>query len=324
MTLHPLFTRHRPTLMEFLPLALALAVFVVAPDRLSLATQVMVMTAFALSLDLILGQAGIATLGHAAFFGLGAYAAGFLPAHFGWTEPFSGLVLAAVVAGAFGVVCGRIILRTHGLTLLMLTMTITFLLHELAIRWRPLTGGSDGLSGVTIAPVFGLFTFDLQFRVGYAYALGVTVVLYLIARALIHAPFGLTLRGIRDNRVRMAALGTGVSGQLVTVYAISAAFAGVAGALSCQVTEFVAPDAFGFDKSGAVLVMLILGGIGRLYGALVGAAIYVVVQDVTSKFSPELWYLWVGTLLIVTVMFARGGVLGLLADAAARLHRRPR
>ena len=320
---HPILTRHRPRLVEFLPLLLCLAVYVVAPSRLELGTQIVIMAIFTLSLDMILGQAGIATLGHAAFFGIGAYAAGFLPALFGWGEPLSGLAAAAIAAGAAGIVIGWVILRTSGLTLLMLTMVITFLLHELAIRWRGLTGGSDGLQGVSISPLLGMFPFDLANHVGFAYALAVATVLFVLARAITHLPFGLALRGIRDNRTRMHALGAPVQGHLIVTFGLSAAVAGVAGALSCQVTEFVAPDVFSFERSGAVLVMLILGGIGRLYGAFWGAAVYMIVQDVTSKFSPELWYFWVGALLVATVMFARGGMLGLVDVLLARLKKAP-
>ena len=269
------------------------------------------MVLFALSLDLILGYAGIVTLGHAAFFGLGAYTAGII-AHYGWGEPITGLIAGAAVAGVAGFLSGLVILRAHGLTLIMLTLVIVLALNEAANRLGWLTGGADGLSDITMWPIFGRFRFDLYGRTGYVYTLAVLFLCWLFTRRLVHSPFGRTLTGIRENVTRMHALGVPVRRRQVTIYTIAAALAGIAGALLAQTTQSVALTVMTFDRSGGILIMLVLGGVGRIYGAFVGAPVYMLAQDNLSKLDPVYWYFWVGLMLVCVVMFARGGVLGIV------------
>ena len=310
-----LATRHRFGVFEALPWVLAIAAFFVFPDRMAFGSQVMLMVLFALSLDLILGFAGIVSLGHAAFFGLGAYTAALLTLRGGWEEPISGLIVAAAVAGVAGAASGWILLRYRGLTLLVLTLATTIMLQELGNLWRDLTGGYDGLPGLTFTPLLGQFDYDLYGHVNYLYALAVLFVLFMAVRTIVYSPFGQTLAGIRENVARMHAIGSLVHLRLVTVYTIAAAIAGVAGALFTQTNQYVTLGVFDFDNSAGVLVMLILGGAGRLYGAFIGAVIYMVLQDYLSKVSPQYWQFAVGLLLVLTVMFARRGLLGLAEDA---------
>lgn len=314
-----LISRHRLRPAEYVPWVLAVAAFFVFPDYLQLGSQILIMIIFALSLDMILGYAGIISLGHAAFFGTGAYAAGMLSAHGGWNEPFSGLIVAAAAAALVGLISGRFILRTRGLTLLMLTMALTILLQEFANEQDEYTGGDDGLQGVEIDPILGLFGFDLVGQTAYLYSLFVLFVMFVIVRAIIYSPFGQSLRGIRENVARSRAVGMPVPRELLTVYTISAAIAGVAGGLLAQTTEFVALETLSFERSGDVLIMLILGGTGRLYGAFLGATSYMVLQDWLAKLSPEFWLFGIGLLLVLTVLFARNGLLGLLAAAYTRI-----
>jgi branched-chain amino acid transport system permease protein len=313
---------HRLRWWELLPWALAVAGYFLFPNYLALGSQIFIMVLFALSLDLILGYAGIITLGHAAFFGIGAYAAGILSVH-GWHEPLSALVVAGVVAGLAGLVSGLIILRTHGLTLLMLTLAIVFMLEELANKASWLTGGADGLQGMSVDPVLGLFRFDMFGHTAYWYALAVLFLGWVFMRILVHSPFGRSLTGIRENVVRMHAIGTPVRRRLVTAYAISAVMAGVAGGVLAQTTQFVGLNVISFQRSGAILIMLIFGGVGRLYGAFVGAPIYMIAEDELAKTDPVYWFFWLGLLLVLVVMFARGGVLG-LGEQAWRYFRRKR
>ncbi len=300
---------HRLRWPEALPWLLIAATYLLFPSYLALGSQVLIMVLFALSLDLVLGYAGIVTLGHAAFFGLGAYTAGLLAAH-GWSEPISALFAAAVVAGAFGAASGAIILRTSGLTLLMLTLAVVSLLAEAANKADSITGGADGLQGIVINPLLGRFDFDLYGRTAYLYCAAVLLVMWYVVRRLVHSPFGRSLTGIRENRLRMHAIGAPVRRRLVTAYAIGAAVAGVAGALQAQTTQFVALNVISFHLSAAVLIILIFGGAGRLYGAFVGAPIYMVAQDMLSRLDPVYWFFWVGLLLVLVVLFARGGILG--------------
>jgi len=307
---------------EWLPWILALAAFFAAPDYLSLGARILIYILFALSLDLILGYAGIVTLGHSAFFGFGAYVAGILGAKLGVTDPLLQLAAAAALAGTLGAITGAIILRTHGLTLLMLTLAITLVCLEVANKATSVTGGADGLSGVIVAPVLGMFKFDLFGKTAYVYSLVVLFVGWWIVRRLIYSPFGASLTGIRENAVRMNAVGAPVYRRLVLVYAISATLAGVAGALITQTNQFVGLNVLGLEPSGELLVMLILGGIGRIYGAFVGPVVYLIAQDYLAKAFPEYWYFGIGLILVLVVLFARGGILGIIDVGLARLRRR--
>jgi branched-chain amino acid transport system permease protein len=318
-----LMRARRLHLGEALPWLVALGVYFGLPDYLQLGTQILSMILFAMSLDLLLGYTGIVTLGHAAYYGAGAYTAGLLAAN-GWTEALSGLLAATLVAGVLGVITGAVILRTKGLTLLMLGMAITLLLGETANNLNDITGGADGLQGITIAPVLGLFHFDMYGRATYLYALAVLFLVWLLMRQIVHAPFGRSLVGIRQNPARMQAIGVSVWHRKLVAYGISTALAGLAGGLSAQTNQFVSLDVLSFDLSGTVVLTLVLGGPGRLYGAFVGATILMVAQDALSKDSPVFWTFWLGLFVIGLVLFVRGGALGVLDAARARLRRAPR
>ena len=294
--------------------------FVLAPNYLSLASQIAIAALFALSLDLILGYAGIVSLGHAAFFGIGAYSAGLI-SRFGWGEPLTGLLLSTLAAGLVGYATSFIIARFRHLALIMLTLGFGLLLAELANSAGWLTGGIDGLQGIHTWRLLGLFNFDLFGTTAYAYALAVLFFVFLGTRRLIHSPFGLALRGIRENWVRMSAIGAPNRAHIRTIYTIAAALAGIAGALLAQTTETVSLDSLGFERSAEVLVMLVLGGAGRLYGGLVGATIFMVARDQFSGIAPEYWYFWIGILLIFVVILLPNGVLGGLPNVIARWRR---
>ena len=291
--------------------------FILLPNYLSLASQIAITALFALSLDLILGYAGIVSLGHAAFFGVGAYSAGLI-SKFGWGEPLTGLIASALVAGMVGYATSFIIARFRHLALIMLTLGFGLLLAELANSAGWLTGGVDGLQGMHMWPLLGLFKFDLFGYTAYAYGLAVLFVVFVAARRLIYSPFGLALRGIRENWVRMPAIGADSRAHIRTIYTISAAIAGAAGALLAQTTETVSLDSLSFDKSAELLVILVLGGAGRLYGGLVGAIIYMVAHDRFSNTTPQYWFFWIGLLLIAVVMLLPNGVLGGLSKIMAR------
>lgn len=303
--------RHHLRLWEPLPWIVALAAYFAFPTYLTFGTELLVMVLFALSLDVALGYAGIITLGHAAFFGIGAYTAGLVSLYGGWSEPLSLLFAAAAVAGFFGIVSGWILLRTHGLTLLMLTLSFAALLEELCNQFLEYTGGFDGKT-LSFLPILGRFEFDpLSSRTQYLYVLAVLFLVFLVTRSIVYSPFGQSLTGIRENILRMPAVGTPVHGRMVTAYAISAAIAGVAGALLAQATSFVNQTFLSLDKSATVIIILILGGYGRLYGAFVGAIAYMFLEHFLSQVYPTAWQLGLGLLLVVIALFARNGVLGI-------------
>jgi branched-chain amino acid transport system permease protein len=315
-----LLRRHRFRPAEALPWLIAIGVFFVFPDRMTFGSQVLIMVMFALSLDLILGYAGIVTLGHAAFFGIGAYTVGLAAARLHWSEPITGLFAAGVVAGVVGFITGWFLLRYRGLTLLMLTLATAILLQETGNLRSDISGGYDGLPGLTFSPLLGLFDYDLYGHTYYLYVLTVLLVVFYVVRRIVYSPFGQTLKGIRENVRRMHAIGSPVHRRLVTVYTIAAAIAGVAGALFTQTNAYVTLTVFDFDNSAKVMVMLILGGTGRLYGAFIGAAVYMVLEDYFSKLSPTFWQFGIGLMLVLAVLFAPRGILGLLESLASRLH----
>jgi branched-chain amino acid transport system permease protein len=299
----------------------ALSIVWLFPEYLTLASQVVISGLFALSLDLLLGYTGMAALGHAAFFGIGAYAAGLLGKH-GWHEPLSGLVVAGLIAGAVGFVCSLVVARLQSIALLMVTLGIGVMLHEGANQAQDLTGGDDGLQGVVISPVLGLFDWDIFGRTAFLYSLTIAFVCFLVARRLVNSPFGLSLRGIKENARRVPALGIRTRSRVIAIFTISATLAGIAGGVLAQTTQFVGLEVLSFDRSAGVLIMLVLGGAGTLYGAFVGAALFMIAKDFLSASDPVYWYFWIGLLLCIVVAFGRGGVVGVTCRLWAAASRR--
>lgn len=307
---------------EWLPWVAAIGVFFLLPEYLSLGARVLTYILFALSVDLILGYAGIVTLGHAAFFGTGAYVTGILAAKLGVTDPLIQLLASTAAAGLLGLATGAVVLRTHGLAQLMLTLAVAAVCLEIANKATPLTGGADGLSGVSVAAIFGQFKFDMYGRTAYLWCLALVFAGWWLIRRLIHSPFGVSLTGIRENSVRMHSIGAPVYRRLLTVYTLSAAIAGVAGALLTQTNQFVGLNVLGFEPSGEILVMLILGGVGRLYGAFVGPLVFLIAQDYLARQFPEYWYFGIGLILVLVVLFARGGILGISDAVIVRMRKK--
>lgn len=304
--------RHRFQWWELLPWAAGVAMFFAFPNYLSFGTQLLVTILFALSLDLVLGYAGIVTLGHAAFFGVGAYTVGILAQQLGWNEPLSGLLAAGLAAGIVGLISGFVLLRTHGLTLLMVTLCTMTLLEQAANMGHAWTGGFDGMPGLSFTKILGLFPFDvLYFKSQYLYSLSVLALGFVVVRTLVYSSFGQSLTGIRENLLRMHAVGAPVRGRLIVAYAISAALAGVAGGLFTQVTGYVNLAVLGLERAAGVMIILILGGHGRLYGAFVGAVAYLVLEHLLAKAYPTAWQLGLGVTLVAVALFARGGLIGL-------------
>jgi branched-chain amino acid transport system permease protein len=315
-----LTTRHRWRWAEALPWLIAIAAYFVFPDRMVFGSQVLIMVLFALSLDLILGYAGIVTLGQAAFFGLGAYTVGLLSARLGYGEPISGLVAAAAVAAIAGFLSGLVLLRYRGLALLVLTLSTTILLQEVGNLFKDFTGGYDGIPGITIWPLFGVFDYDLYGHANYIYCGVVLFILFYLVRRIVYSPFGEALAGIRENVNRMHAIGSPVRWRLVIVYTIAAAISGVSGALFTQTNAYATLGVFDFDRSAGVMIILILGGTGRLYGAFAGGVIYMLLEDYLSKASPEFWQFGIGFVLVLVVLFARRGLFGLVEELGARFR----
>ena len=307
--------------LEALPWALAIASYFAFPSYLSFGSGILIMALFALSLDLALGYAGILTLGHAIFFGTGAYAAGLL-ALAGWREPLTGVLLAGGLSAALAVMVGFLVLHLKGLPQIMTTLALGVIFFEIANKLTSVTGGDDGLQGIKIDPLFGTFEWTVYGHTAYFYALGWLLALFLVARRLTASPFGLALQGIRINPLRMQMIGTPIALRLMKVFVISGFMAGAAGAISAQTTKFVGLEVLSLNTSATVLVMLVLGGLGRLYGALIGTAVYMIVHHVAAIADPYNWMFVIGALLIGVVLLARGGLLGIGDRVVRRLTRR--
>jgi branched-chain amino acid transport system permease protein len=280
------------------------------PQKHLILTETAILALFALSLDLILGYAGIISLGQAAFFGLAGYFSGLVAKYGLINDPVLALICSGLVAAALGFVTSFLVLRGSDLTRLMVTLGVALMLGEIANRFSSLTGGADGLQGVTIAPIFGRFQFDIYGHTGYVYCLIVLFVCFLIARRIVYSPFGLSLRAVKGNALRSAAIAIPVYGRLVAIYTVSAFFAGIAGALLTQTTAFCSLDVLSLERSADLLLVLIIGGTGYLYGGLIGAVIYKFMQDWIATLTPQYWQFWIGFMLVLIVLVGRERITG--------------
>ncbi|MDM0013837.1 branched-chain amino acid ABC transporter permease [Variovorax sp. J22P168] len=300
----PLLRKARWRPAEFVMWAVAFVLPLLVPSHALMINEIAIVGLFAMSLDLILGYTGIVSLGHAAFFGFGAYAAA-LFAKLVMPDPTVGLLFAIVLSAMLGAVASVTILRGTDLTRLMVTLGTALLLLELANKLDWLTGGADGLQGVVMGPVLGLFEFDLYGRTAAWYSLSVMLLLFLLMRRLVHSPLGATLKAIRDNRLRAMAIGIPVVSRLAVIYTVGAAVAGAAGALLAQTTGFASLDVLAFDRSADVMLMLVIGGVGWLYGGIAGAIVFKLLQDVLSTVTPQYWMFWIGLILVLLVLVGR-------------------
>jgi len=300
-----LHRRARWSVPEIAFWALAFAAIWLFPQKHLILTETAILALFALSLDLILGYAGIISLGHAAFFGAAGYVSGLVAKYGIVNEPVLALLCSGLVAAALGFVTSFLLLRGSDLTRLMVTLGIALMLGEVANRYSNITGGADGLQGVTIAPILGRFEFDIFGHTGYIYCLTVLFICFLLARRIVASPFGLSLRAVKGNALRAAAVGIPVNRRLVAIYTVSAFFAGIAGALLTQTTAFCSLDVLSLERSADLLLVLIIGGTGYLYGGLIGAVIYKFTQDWIASLTPQYWQFWIGLMLVLIVLIGR-------------------
>jgi branched-chain amino acid transport system permease protein len=282
----------------------AFAVPVLLPGHAFIVNEIAIVALFAISLDLVLGYTGIVSLGHAAFFGMGAYTAALFAKHV-MPDPLTGLAAGIATATVLGAVFSVTIQRGSDLTRLMVTLGAALILMELANKLDWLTGGSDGLQGVVMAPLLGRFEFDLAGRVAAWYSLTMLLVLFFLARRMVNSPLGATFQAIRDNRLRAMAIGIPVGSRLSVSYMLAAGMAGAAGALLAQTTGFASLDLFEFHRSADVMLMLVVGGTGWLYGGVAGAIVFKLMQDALSAITPQYWTFWLGLFLVVLVLVGR-------------------
>ncbi len=290
------------------------------PDNLAFLTRVISVALLVLSLDLIVGYCGIASLGQGALYGAGAYAAGIACVH-GITDPVLLILIGAAAGSVMGLLMGAIMLRAHGLPQLVLSIAIVQLLHEAANKASSITGGSDGLSGMSPAPLLGIFEFDLWGRSAYLFGLGLLLIVFAVLRLVTRSPFGMICRGLKEDPLRISALGIYAFPVLLKMFVISGTVAGMGGALAAIATQVVGLDSVSFEVSANALVMLVLGGIGHLYGALIGTVIFMALEHIVAAINPFHWMTLVGAVLIAIVLFAPRGLSGTLDELARLLTR---
>ncbi len=276
----------------------------VLPQYAAIVNEIAIVALFAVSLDLVLGYTGIVSLGHAAYFGFGAYAAALFAKHV-MPDPLVGLAVALAATTVLGALGSLTIRHGTDLTRLMVTLGAALILLELANKLDWLTGGADGLQGVVMGPVLGTFEFDLYGRTSAWYSLCVLVIFFVLARRLVHSPFGGTLMALRDNRLRAMAIGIPVTSRLAVIYTIAASVAGAAGGLMAQTTSFASVDLFAFDRSADLMLLVVIGGTGWLYGGVIGAVIFKLLQDWISSITPQYWTFWIGLFLVVLMLVGR-------------------
>ncbi len=284
--------------------ALLFALPWVLPKHAALVNEITIVALFAISLDVVLGYRGIVTLGHAAFLGFGAYSAALFAKHI-HADPLLGLAVAMGGTAFLGLLCAFTVLRGSDLTRLMVTLGVSLVLFELANKLDFLTGGADGLQGVVMAPLLGRFEFDLLGQTAAWYSLVITFVLFVILRRLMHSPWGFAVQLLRDNALRASAVG--IAGSRVTVqsYTLAATLAGAAGGLMAQTTGFASLDVFSIERSADLVLMVVIGGLGWMYGGLLGAVVFKLLHDVISSFTPQYWGFWIGLFLVVLVLVGR-------------------
>ncbi len=295
-------SRLRP--LEVMFWLLAFAAPLLSPSHVLIINEIAIVALFAVSLDIVLGYTGIVSLGHAAFFGLGGYAAA-LFAKLVMPDPLVGLAVAIAAAALLGALASLTILRGSDLTRLMVTLGLGLIMMEIANKLSGLTGGADGLQGVVMGPVLGRFEFGLSGLTAAYYSLSVLLLFFMLLRRVVHSPFGGTLMAIRDNRLRAMAIGIPVHERLIVAYTLSAAVAGAAGALMTQTTGFASLDLFEFHRSADVMLILVVGGTGWLYGGVAGAIVFKLMQDFLSSITPQYWMFWIGLFLVVLVLVGR-------------------
>ena len=294
----------KPRWWEFALWAFLLSLPLSLPTHALLISEITVIALFAMSLDLILGYSGIVSLGHAAFFGMGAYSAALFAKHIN-PDPLLGLAVATSGTALLGAICSLGILRGSDLTRLMVTLGVALILQELANKLDFITGGADGLQGVVMGPVLGQFEFDLMGQTAAWYTLSITLAVFLLLRQVVVSPFGFSLQAIRDNALRAQAIGIPVHARLIAAYTLAAALAGMAGGLQAQTTGFASLDVFGFDRSADVLLMLVIGGTGWLWGGSVGAVVFKSLHSIISAWTPQYWTFWLGLFLVLLMLVGR-------------------
>jgi branched-chain amino acid transport system permease protein len=288
--------------------ALALMPWLLARHQLSLLTDLLIFGLFAMSLDLIMGYTGMLSFGHAAYFGLGAYASALVLLEFAQPVPVA-LLAGMLLAGVVAVPVGWLSTRSTGIYFAMLTLAFAQFLYTVAYKWRSLTGGSDGIAGVPKTALFWGGPSLASSHAFYFLAAACVVLSLGLCRAVVRSPFGRALQAIRENERRFTSLGRDPRPFKLVVFVIAAVFAGLAGALFAPFRGFASPEVMFWVFSGQALMMVTIGGIGTLVGPILGAMVFILIQEMLSSYT-EHWMIFTGAVFVLMVIFLPGGLVG--------------
>ena len=273
---------------------------------LSMLTKVLIFAIFAISLDIVLGYTGLLSLGHAAFLGVAGYTSGILMVRYGIDNFWVLIPVAIVAAGVFAAIIGYLALRVSGIFFLLVTLAFGQLLYVAAVKWRAITGGTDGLVGI-VYPDLGIPGFTLTASSYYFLTFAAFVICFFLLHRITNSAFGRALVGIRENEVRMQCLGYNTWAHKYIAFIIGGVFAGVAGALFAHFYGVMVPDHLAIMTSSTAMLMVIIGGAGTLFGPFAGAVVIVLFEHFASIYSPERWPLILGGVFVLSVLFLRGG-----------------
>jgi len=288
--------------------------WVLARYQLSILTDLLIYGLFAMSLDLIIGYTGMVSFGHAAYFGLGAYGSALVLLNFQQPIPVA-LLAGALLAGVVAAPVAYLSTRATGIYFAMLTLAFAQLLYTVAYTWRDLTGGSDGIAGVPKTTLFWGGPSLATPRAFYLLVAACVLLSLLACRALVRSPFGRALQAIRENDRRFTSLGRDPRPFKLVVFVVAATFAGLAGALFAPFRGFASPEVMFWVLSGQALMMVVMGGIGTLVGPVLGAMVFILIQEIASSYS-EHWMIFTGAVFVLMVIFLPGGLMGLVRARA--------
>jgi branched-chain amino acid transport system permease protein len=299
-------------------LLMVAAPFFVSLYYVNIFTEILIFGIFAISLNILVGQTGLVSLGHAAFFGAGAYATGLAASHLS-TNVFLTIAIGMLLAFLLAILIGFVSTKAHGFYFLMLTLACSQMVYSIIYQWTDVTGGSNGLSGIPAPSLFGDFLLSNQVFI-YYFVLVVFAIVMIVINRLLHSPLGYVFIGIKENEDRMKSIGYNTTFYKNISFLIAGTLGGLAGSLYVFFNGFVAPTDVYWTVSGSVLIMVLVGGAGTLWGPVIGAAFIVVLETIISSYT-ESWMMIIGTAFILFTIFAPSGIAGLFSNLTGSIFK---
>jgi len=300
-------------------LLMVLVPFFLSIYYVNILSEILILSVFAVSLNILVGQTGLVSLGHAAFFGAGAYATGLAALKFS-TNIFITIGIGLIFALLLALIIGLLSTKAHGFYFLMLTLACSQIFYSIVYQWTNVTGGSNGLSGIAPVDVFGGLRLSNQVFVYYFILVVIAILLFILSRFL-HSPLGAVFIGIKENEERMKSIGYNTALYKNISFLIAGTIGGLAGGLYVIFNGFISPNDVYWTASGSVLIMVLIGGVGTLWGPVIGAAFIVILETIISSYT-ENWMMIIGAAFILFVIFAPNGIVGIFNNLKSTLFKR--